>query len=541
MIGALIGPPGTGKTTAGIMIASGWIDSGVHPSAVAYLSFTRAAAREAAVRISGREGWEGADDQFPYFRTIHSLAYMGLKRERKDAEVVSTSDLKRFAKETGYEGVYGVHPWEDIAEVLQRTQDAGKTEWDQALAAYSLSRIVASNKQELDRARAEMAPAARQTVGFLENEVYKVFVQKYEAFKRDNGLVDFTDMLEYALLQMQPMSGILKVVVDEAQDLCPLHHAIVDRLFPDADETWWIGDEDQCIYKFSGASPSLFLHRFRTADHRILLRQTHRFGQAIVDFSAKIIRRVRDRVEKEIVGVSGRDGRAVAGAFEPVSGDVLVLHRHVAGCQAAAKAYMDAGVPFRNERGRDPLGASNRVKAFLALYGLASGEHVPVGAAHIMVEDLLPSLATTEDGSTVRLVVHGGKKRSLSLPAGRVNLSGLVDFEVLTPEGVAMIVGKRYRLMRHSDDLEYYDRVIRRGHPLDDRRVPTITTIHGSKGRQAEEVVLFSEMSRKCWDDEDTEHRLAYVAATRTRGGLTICADRTVDWARTQYDYPVEG
>jgi superfamily I DNA/RNA helicase len=94
--------------------------------------------------------------------------------------------------------------------------------------------------------------------------------------------------------------------------------------------------------------------------------------------------------------------------------------------------------------------------------------------------------------------------------------------------------------MKHPEDLEYYDRVVKNGYGLDGRGAPVVTTIHGSKGRQAEGVTVFNEMGRRCWDDQDTEHRLAYVASTRTRGDLEICADRRVEWAASQYDYPTE-
>jgi superfamily I DNA/RNA helicase len=93
--------------------------------------------------------------------------------------------------------------------------------------------------------------------------------------------------------------------------------------------------------------------------------------------------------------------------------------------------------------------------------------------------------------------------------------------------------------MNHPDDLLYYSRVVRNGHSLSTEKVPIITTIHASKGREADNVVLFSEMGRRCWQDPDSEHRLAYVGSTRTRRNLTICLDRKVEWARMAYDYPL--
>jgi superfamily I DNA/RNA helicase len=47
----VLGPPGTGKTTAGVTTVKRWFDSGVGTGEVAYLAFTKAAARESASRV----------------------------------------------------------------------------------------------------------------------------------------------------------------------------------------------------------------------------------------------------------------------------------------------------------------------------------------------------------------------------------------------------------------------------------------------------------------------------------------------------------
>jgi superfamily I DNA/RNA helicase len=115
----------------------------------------------------------------------------------------------------------------------------------------------------------------------------------------------------------------------------------------------------------------------------------------------------------------------------------------------------------------------------------------------------------------------------------------LVQAKLLTEKGADVIRSQDYRTLKHSEDLEFYHRVKENGYSLEGKEIPTITTIHGSKGRQAPSVVVFDETGAKCFDDPDSEHRLAYVASTRTQGELQICAERTVEWAHRRYDYPV--
>jgi len=538
-VGILYGPPGTGKTTFGTRLTQEWLGVGVRPDELAYLAFTKAAAKTAVHRIYDQVG--DLDLDFPYFRTIHSLSFQGLKRERPDSKVIAPSDMKKFSKESGLDGSFAVSEFEDLADVYRRLEDRGRTVWDQAKSAYDLSRITSSTPAELDRCRTAMSPFAAQSVGFLEGNAYQAFVRKYEDWKAKEGLIDFTDMLEYALRSMVPLDRCRKVIVDEAQDLCPLHHAIVDRVFRNAEEVVFVGDDDQSIFTFSGASAELFLKRAATASLKVVLRQTHRYGQQIVDFSQKIIRHVKTRQEKEVIGVSERGATiSMAGRFEPMHGKILVLHRHVQGCQAAAEAYVEAGIPFRNERGHDPLGSTKRIQGWRAIDLLSRGDRAPIMIADVLIGDLMPSVMKDEDRT--RLVVHGSKKR-VALCSGdmvSVSLQDLLTMNVLTPAGAKMIAERRYDVFNHSKDLAYYGRLSKNGYGLDARDLATITTIHGSKGREADEVVLFSEMGRKCWKDPDTEHRLAYVGATRTRSNLTICCDDLVDWAESDYEYPME-
>lgn len=691
----VFGVPGAGKTTFSTQLAKGWVDGGASPEEIAYLAFTKAAAKAAAQKILEVEDDQELASRFPNFRTIHSLAYKGLRKARPDVRLVTTGDMKLFAKIASMDGAYSVYDWEDLAEVMQKMKSGGRTEWDEALGAYHMTRLQARSPEDLARARKEPCERALVMLG-LENLLlgtYEAFVRKYEQFKADEGLIDFTDMLEFALVEMEPLdcryfivdeclpagtkilleggnsttvenvrvgdrvlgydhstrtaqkatvverrkrrashhvrvngrltltrnhpvfvigrgyveAGQLAigdriivashvphvrksgasaakvllptgyrlrlevhpvrslqeiqadvdvynigtttenyfaegVLVHNCQDLCPLHDAIITKLSSNSNEIFWVGDDLQAIYGWSGASADLFLDRVRKADYRIVLRQTHRYGQEIVDLSARIADRIQNKYPKEVLPVPGRGGRVTfSGEFKPVGGDVLVLHRLVSGCAALGHAYMEAGIPFRNERGVDPLGAHAQVLAWQALDRLAEGQAVSMTAAGRLIEELMPSMVVRE-GAKVRLVVHGAKSK-LDAPekGAHVNLWDLVRGGLLTAEGAHVIQERGYRELRHAENLEYFDRVVRNGFALDGGgKVARITTIHGAKGREAQEVVVFNEMTQKCWDNPDAEHRLAYVAATRTKADLTVCLEKKAQWAKDQYDYPIE-
>ena len=86
----------------------------------------------------------------------------------------------------------------------------------------------------------------------------------YTTFKRERGLLDFTDLEVWLLrlLTRPDLSASLReefalVVVDEFHDTNPLQLAIFQRLRSLAASSRWVGDTKQAIYGFRGADPDL--------------------------------------------------------------------------------------------------------------------------------------------------------------------------------------------------------------------------------------------------------------------------------------------
>lgn len=100
----------------------------------------------------------------------------------------------------------------------------------------------------------------------FETQGLDTIFQEYENFKRNNGLMDFDDMLSICLEIFDKCPQLLSslcrqfpyISVDEAQDTSPLQHKIIQRL-ADKGSLFMVGDEDQSIYSFRGACPELLL------------------------------------------------------------------------------------------------------------------------------------------------------------------------------------------------------------------------------------------------------------------------------------------
>ena len=74
-------------------------------------------------------------------------------------------------------------------------------------------------------------------------------------------MVDFTDMINQ-LVESKKFPKLTVAFVDEAQDLSLMQWQLVEGLKNNSEMLYVAGDDDQCIYKWRGASVESFF-KFR--------------------------------------------------------------------------------------------------------------------------------------------------------------------------------------------------------------------------------------------------------------------------------------
>lgn len=92
-------------------------------------------------------------------------------------------------------------------------------------------------------------------------------LRSFAELKRRRGILEFDDVLENVIREMESdvdfADGLRwryrHLLVDEAQDLNPLQHRLVDLLRQDRDDLFLVGDPSQAIYGFNGADPTLLV------------------------------------------------------------------------------------------------------------------------------------------------------------------------------------------------------------------------------------------------------------------------------------------
>jgi DNA helicase-2/ATP-dependent DNA helicase PcrA len=219
-----------------------------------------------------------------------------------------------------------------------------------------------------DRYAAEAVRAGRQPP--LEVATVQQLFASYEDVNAERGQLDFEDMLlltaaaieEHAAIASEVRDRYRHFVVDEYQDVNPLQQRLLEAWLGDRDDICVVGDPNQTIYSFTGASPSYLLEfpqRFPGASVVRLVRD-YRSTSQVVAVANKLLPESRlqaqggDGPDVSIDGYDDEPAEAVAAVDRirklqadgvPLS-EIAVLYRVNAQSEVYEAALADAGVPY---------------------------------------------------------------------------------------------------------------------------------------------------------------------------------------------------
>lgn len=487
----ILGPPGTGKTTTLMNIVESLLEKGVRPDQIGFISFTKKATTEARDKARKRFGF--SIDDMPFFRTIHSLAFrqLGLSRQ----QVMQTSHYQELADLIGIE-ITGKVSAEDGTMT-------GLAKGDKLKFLEGLARIrCVPLKQQWEE-------AAEDDVGWYELDHFARSLMEY---KNEMGLIDYTDMLD----QMRTSGFCPKLkalLVDEAQDLSQLQWKVVERMMQHADQVYIAGDDDQAIFRWAGADVDHFIG----LDAQVqILDQSYRIPAVVHQLSGGIISRVSKRRDKQFNPAAHQGSIGYHNDIDHIdmsSGTWLLLARNVYMlrelvdlCHREGYAYECQGVSPRK---------SEALFAIRAWERLRKGETITGDMAKIVYSHM-----------SKRMIEHGYKELK-QLTEDAVSLELLVQKYGLKTRAIW-----HQALDRISDEeKEYFLAALRQGESLTGESRIVISTIHGSKGGEADNVLLLTDISPKTYssyqENQDDEARVFYVAATRAKKNLHIVMPRT--------------
>lgn len=474
---------------------------GMNVAGVQALTFHAAARRQLSYfwpRVVGDTGWQLLDSKFAVVAQAANRAKLQ----------VSTDDVRDLA---------------------------GEIEWAKAslITPETYAAAVAQNSRDIPLDAARVAA------------VYAGY-EKLKANRDGVTMLDFDDLLLHTAAAIENDAAVAGefrdryrcFVVDEYQDVTPLQQRVLDAWLGDRDDLTVVGDANQTIYSFTGASPRFLLDFSRRFPEATVVRleRDYRSTPQVVSLANRVIAAARGRMAGSKLHLIGqrppgpeptfRDhpdeaaeaaavARSITGLIESgtPAGEIAVLYRINAQSEVYEEALTEAGVPFQVRGGEGFFSRQEIRQSLVALQRAAERgpeQQEPLPEA---VRTLLEPLGLTPQPPT------GAKARDRweALSA----LAELVDEEVAARPDLdlpALVAELRVRAdARHPPTVQGV----------------TLASLHAAKGLEWDAVFLvgladgtlpISHALAHGPDSEavEEERRLLYVGITRARTHLEL-------------------
>jgi len=503
----------TGKTTALIDICEQEISRGRVPWEIVLCSFTKAAAHEARNRARDRFG--GGDDEYRWFATEHSICYrlLGLT----PSQVFNKKQLRAFGRRYNYDFTGERDENDSLDQLDQRYQEGmlkSVADHYEFFVSYMNNRML-----PFDTAYREYLRSVGEAPDGFTRSGLETYIERRERYKQENNLWSFDDMIRGALERRLFPIGARVLILDEAQDCSPLLWELI-RFWASQVESYYIGgDPLQTLYFWAGSDPELF---YDFPGEEQVLKHSYRLTQEVKEFAERIARRTSLPFPE--YSPSNRPGIVECQCHSidwENAGDCFLLARTRWLISLFRDQFLEAGIPFNSERGTQSPLTTSKGRAFYSLVKLGAGERV----SNVELSTLIKHTGTP-------YLARGAKKRIRSLMDGMYRLHDLKELGFTDVFADALRNGFEEVLCRNIEKHErrYLMRVLKQyGHrAFEEPAKITLTTIHGSKGREKPTVYLCPDLTRKVWDgytrDRIPETLVFYVGATRAIDKLVVLA-----------------
>jgi len=333
------------------------------------------------------------------------------------------------------------------------------------------------------------------------------------------------------------LAGFRWILVDEYQDIGPGHYALISALAgrTQRDEDGRlnllaVGDDDQNIYAFSGASVE-YIRRF-SEDYQAkaqFLVENYRSTKHIIDAANQVIAGSGTRMKSEAIRINAARVKSAPGGewqkYDPVSqGRVQILPAGSSVRQQACAIYTEISrmIPL----GLDPLRTAVIARQWKFLEPVRAAFEA-AGIPVAMADEEAPPLWRLRETQALLAFLEERQARGLRLLKAD-EIRPWLDAQPGTgwwstlEEAFAAFAedsqGAEVPLAFFHDWLAEWGRARR-----SEQRGVLLLTAHRAKGLEFDHVfVLDGEWRAGAKEDQDAVRRLYYVAMTRARATLTL-------------------
>ena len=556
----VIAGPGSGKTTVLTNRVKHLISTGVPPSEILVLTFSKAAANEMKERFLNLCKQSSTEAEFG---TFHSVFYRFLKKYNHHISKIITEKEKLYLlKSIISKNHFDIPQTEEFLQILIR----------------HISKIKSNSDCKSD-----------DEFGQISGQIYPL----YQEILKESSLMDFEDLLIETRDMLCENEEILKkiqnrfayVFVDEFQDIDAVQYEILQLICDKHHNLFAVGDDDQCIYSFRGSNPH-FMQRIKEDYPEISvypLWNNYRCDKDITEKSLNLIGHNKERIHKDIVSMSSAKGTVVNKTFHSAKEEygflsdylstlprnelnsTAILLRNNILSRECINSFNEKNIPFLVAGKKDTLADHPVVKDIFAYFRLCEGFFDKEDYIRVMNKPYrgLISLDLPEGTlSFARLKYHYRNKPYLihALTAFEKQiqtLSGLdlfgrmiylrkgmgyedyVKRNYLSNERIALsnasgenLLNSLTDMSKEFEDLKEWESELCKLSGADKKTGPDgirIMTMHASKGLEFDRVIL-PDLNEGIIPNGNSdkgpaleeERRLLYVAITRARHELIV-------------------
>ncbi len=377
---------GSGKTTVLVNRVSYILQQGLaEPWQVLAITFTNKAAGEIRERL-GNTIKEGADEIWAY--TFHSFA---------------SRIMRRFADRLGYTRHFTIYDTDDQKRVMKRCLKDLKIDEGVLSPKFVLGRISAAKDSLIGPEEYE-----REAKGDFRLEKVALCYKEYQAELKKSDAMDFDDLIFNLVQLFDENSDVLQlyqrqfkyIMVDEFQDTSHAQCRMVELLGKGNNNVCVVGDDDQSIYKFRGATVEniLTFEKKFPGTKIIRLEQNYRSTQNILDGANAVIANNKYRKGKKLWTDAGRGEKIVLNTLGDQDAEAEFVASEIEKNVRNGYSYSDHAVLYRTNA------QSAKLETTLNHHGIP---HKVIGSHRFFdrkeIKDLVSFMALADNpGDTVR-------------------------------------------------------------------------------------------------------------------------------------------
>ena len=490
------GPPGTGKTHRLMQLLDNELNLiKTNPEKIAYIAFSNAAANVAKERIK--------NDKI-YVSTMHSMG-------SQECNINTKTQLLKGDK------------WKSFKNFSSLCADLS---FESRINVNGYVEHVNPHMKIIEYARnrkISLADAAVELELHYTTDIW--LTEQIEAdlttYKEQTGMIEYSDMIS-KFVEEDKCPPLHCVFLDEAQDLSPLQWDMFFYIESKCARSYIAGDDDQTIYTFQGASPKIFINLKGMFDPQI---QSRRVPRSVHRLATTIFPHMSQRLDKKWEPRDAEGSVSMNANFEELpmhQGNWMILTRTNKMLERL-REYLYS-MNYRFEAKAQELLPKKMLNAYRVWQRLHQGAVV----SKEDVKDLWDFL-TVKQGHLVRGFAGGKTLESITA----------IDLNGLKSEHGLRATGSWETLNFPEDSKLYIKKLLESGDDLMSKARIRLSTIHGAKGDEAENVALFTDTEKIIYDssrhDPDPEHRTWYVGVTRAKENLFVCSQHY------EYQYNIGG